>query len=243
MDRIDNKANYRSRSLVSGYDAQRRIGEDDYVNSVEVGYFVAQVRRLVGPSGSIIDMGAGTGKLSLAFAELGYSVTAFDQSEAMLERLDAKARERGLSITCRLGDIVADAPQGPVEPSYDVAVSSRVLMHVADPDAMIGHMAALSCRGIVLDAPRRASPNRLLVGWRALTGGEVYRCFDDQELIQCINRNESQVVDLTTLFVLPIGMHLLINNEKISMLMEGVFPRNLKISSTIFISARRSIKY
>lgn len=242
MDRIDNKANYRSRTLVSGYDAQRRIGEDDYVNRMEVAYFVAQVRRLAGPSGSIIDMGAGTGKLSLAFAELGYSVTAFDQSEAMLERLDAKARERGLRITCRLGDIVADAPRGAVEPSYDVAVSSRVLMHVADPDAMIGHMAALSRCGIVLDAPRRASPNRLLVGWRALTGGEVYRCFDDQELIQCINRNDSQVVDVTTLFMFPIGVHLLVNNEKISMLMEDILPRNFRFSSAIFISAKKSMK-
>ena len=86
MDRIDNKANYRSPTLVTGYDARRRIGEDDYVNSLEVGYFVAQVRRLAGPSGSIIDMGAGTGKLSLALARLGYAVTAFDQSDAMLER-------------------------------------------------------------------------------------------------------------------------------------------------------------
>ncbi|CAO3441255.1 class I SAM-dependent methyltransferase [Azospirillum endophyticum] len=239
MDRIDNKANYRSRSLVSGYDAQRRIGEDDYVNSVEVGYFVAQVRRLVGPTGSIIDMGAGTGKLSLAFAELGYSVTAFDQSEAMLERLDAKARERGLSITCRLGDIVADAPQGPVEPSYDVAVSSRVLMHVADPDAMIGHMAALSRRGIVLDAPRRASPNRLLVGWRALTGGEVYRCFDDRILSKIIENKHLQVVNSTPLFVIPIAIHLKFLDKSAGDFLENHL-RILKfMSSTIFMSAKK----
>ena len=241
MDRIDNKANYRSRTLVSGYDAQRRIGEDDYVNSVEVGYFVSQVRRLAGPSGSIIDMGAGTGKLSLAFAELGYSVTAFDQSEAMLERLDAKARERGLSITCRLGDIVADAPQGPVEPSYDVAVSSRVLMHVADPDAMIGHMAALSRRGIVLDAPRRASPNQLLVGWRALTGGEVYRCFGDSALSKLIERKRFQVVNSTPLFVIPIAVHLKFFDKSTGEFLEKHL-RCLKfISSTIFLSAKKLV--
>ncbi|BAI76895.1 methyltransferase (plasmid) [Azospirillum sp. B510] len=239
MDRIDNKANYRSPTLVSEYDAQRRIGEDDYVNSVEVDYFVTQVRRLAGPSGSVIDMGAGTGKLSLAFAELGYEVIAFDQSETMLERLDAKARERGLSITCRLGDIVADAPQGMVEPSYDVAVSSRVLMHVADPDAMIGHMAALSRRGIVLDAPRRVSPNRLLVGWRALTGGEVYRCFGDSALPKLIESKGCQVVNRTPLFVVPIAAHLKFFDKSTSEFLEKNLTHLKLISSTMFISAKK----
>lgn len=239
MDSIDNKANYRSRALVTGYDAHRRIGEDDYVNGLELGYFLAQVHRLVGPTGSIIDMGAGTGKLSLAFARLGYTVTAFDQSEAMLERLSAKARAEGLAITCRQGDIVADAPDGAGPPAYDAAVSSRVLMHVADPDAMIRHMAILSRRGIVLDAPRRASPNRLLVGVRALTGGEVYRCFDDQALLDGVARQGLRVIDATPLFTLPIGLHLALGNRNLSKTAERMLTGARGFASTLFVSAEK----
>ncbi|MBP2232977.1 SAM-dependent methyltransferase [Azospirillum agricola] len=240
MDSIDNKANYRSRTLVTDYDAKRRIGEDDYVNSLEVAYFTAQVQRLTGPTGSVIDMGAGTGKLSLAFARLGYAVTAFDQSEAMLERLDAKARAEGLTIACRLGDIVADAPQDPVEPAHDVAVSSRVLMHVADPDAMIGHMAALSRKGIVLDAPRRASPNLLLVKARALTGGEVYRCFDDRALAASVTRQGFRTIDATPMFTLPIGLHLALGNKALSTTLERGLSVARGVASTLFLAAERT---
>ncbi|MGF7176532.1 class I SAM-dependent methyltransferase [Azospirillum doebereinerae] len=239
MDSIDNKANYRSRALVAGYDAERRIDKDDYVNDREVGYFTAQIRCLVGPAGSIVDMGAGTGKLSLAFARLGYAVTAFDQSEAMLERLDAKARAEGLSIACRLGDIVADAPNHPVEPTHDAAVSSRVLMHVADPDAMIGHMAALSRKGIVLDAPRRASPNRLLVALRARTGGEVYRCFDDRALTGSVARQGLRVIDATPIFTLPIGLHLALGNKPLSTALEHGLAFGRCFASTLFLAAER----
>ncbi len=240
MDSIDNKVNYRSRELVTRYDAQRRINEDDYVNNRELDYFTSRILRLVGPTGSIIDMGAGTGKLSLAFARLGYAVTAFDQSEAMLECLEAKARAEGLDIVCRLGDIVNHAPQPPMEPTYDAAVSSRVLMHVADPDAMIGHMTALSRKGIVLDAPRRVSPNRLLVALRARIGGEVYRCFEDGVIMDSVARQGFQVIDATPMFNVPIGLHLALRNKSLSAFLERSTTPFRVFSSTLFVTAKRA---
>jgi len=239
MDRIDNKANYRSRELVTGYDDQRRIDKDDYVNNRELDYFISRIRHLIGSTGSIIDMGAGTGKLSLAFARLGYSVTAFDQSEAMLERLEDKAKAQGLTIACRLGDIVNDAPRVAIEPSYDAAVSSRVLMHVADPEAMIKHMVMLSRKGIVLDAPRRFSPNRLLIALRAWTGGEVYRCFEDCALMDSVARQGFKVIDATPMFNVPIGLHLALRNKSLSALLERSTTAMRTFSSTLFITAKR----
>ena len=240
MDTIDNKANYRSRELVTDYDEQRRIDKDDYVNNRELDYFTYQIRRLIGSTGSIIDMGAGTGKLSLAFARLGYSVTAFDQSEAMLERLEAKAKAQGLTIACRLGDIVNDAPRVAIEPSYDAAVSSRVLMHVADPEAMIKHMVMLSRKGVVLDAPRWSSPNRLLIALRAWTGGEVYRCFEDYVLMDSVARQGFKVIDATPMFNVPIGFHLALRNKPLSALIERSTAAIQNFSSTLFITAKRA---
>jgi 2-polyprenyl-3-methyl-5-hydroxy-6-metoxy-1,4-benzoquinol methylase len=240
MAAIDNKANYRSRTLVDGYDAHRRISEaDDYVNRLEVDYFTAAARRLAGPSGSVIDFGAGTGKLSLAFARLGYAVTALDQSEAMLERLQAKAAAEGLAIDCRLADIVADASLAPAAPTHDVAVSSRVLMHVADPAVMIGHMAALARRGIVFDAPRRRSPNSLLVALRARAGGEVYRCFDDAAVRALVAGAGLTLLDATGLFTLPIGLHLALGRPVLSRLLEAAAAPARSFASSLFVTAER----
>lgn len=239
MDEIDNKANYRSQALVAGYDTHRRIGEDDFVNDVEVGYFTAQVRQLAGPSGTVVDVGAGTGKLSLAMARLGYEVTAFDQSEAMLQRLRDKAAAEGLRIACRLVDIVADRPEEEPGSGFDVAISSRVLMHVADPEAMIARMAALSRRGIVFDAPRRLSPNRLLTMARALTGGEVYRCFDDGALVDTVTRQGLRTIDVSPLFVLPIGLHLKLRSQSLSRGLERMLGFARPFASSVFIAATR----
>src|SRR5919204_923870 len=47
----------------------------------------------------VLDVGAGTGSLSLLAAELGHRVTALDLSEVMLSKARAKAEERGLDLT------------------------------------------------------------------------------------------------------------------------------------------------
>lgn len=240
---IDNKAVYARPEVAARFDAERRIGEDDFVYRWEIGHFLAQARRIMaagggagggeGP-GSLIDVGAGTGKLALAFARQGWRVTAFDHSEAMLDRLRHKAAAEGLEIACRTGDVLAlDGER------HDVAVSSRVLMHVADPAAMIARMTALAARGVVLDAPRRLSPNRLLVLARALTGGEVYRCFDDGFLRDAFAAQGFDTVALVRMFALPISLHVKLRSPGVSRLIEtGLTPFGA-LASTAFVTAVR----
>jgi SAM-dependent methyltransferase len=59
---------------------------------------VQVVRELVSPPASVVDFGAGTGRVSLPLSELGYHVTAVDPSAAMLARL-AKKERTGASVT------------------------------------------------------------------------------------------------------------------------------------------------
>src|SRR5215472_8651986 len=59
--------------------------------------WAATLRHLLpAPPAAVLDMGAGTGFLSLLLAAQGYQVTAADISPGMLARLRAKAADRGL---------------------------------------------------------------------------------------------------------------------------------------------------
>lgn len=53
---------------------------------------------------SILDIGCGTGELSLLIAEMGYTVTGVDLSSKMLSKARSKALAKGLEIRFEMGD-------------------------------------------------------------------------------------------------------------------------------------------
>lgn len=81
-------------------------------------------------SAEILDVATGTGYVALAAAALGHQVTATDLSPQMLEELNARAADRGLSVDARLGDAVApDFPPA----SFDVVTSRHLLWTLREP--------------------------------------------------------------------------------------------------------------
>ncbi|HMB80747.1 MAG TPA: class I SAM-dependent methyltransferase [Vicinamibacterales bacterium] len=80
------------------------------------------------PSGAaILDVGAGTGRVTLTLTSLGFRVTALDPARAMLETLRAKAEPRPTRLVRAEGASLPFASD-----SFDAVVLSRILYLMSD---------------------------------------------------------------------------------------------------------------
>lgn len=81
-----------------------------------------------------LDVGCGTGFLSLELAARGHRVTGIDLAPAMLEKARRKATEAGYDVRFQEGD----AEQAPFPAaSFDLVVSRHVLWTLSHPEAAI----------------------------------------------------------------------------------------------------------
>jgi SAM-dependent methyltransferase len=91
----------------------------------------ALVRLLPPAPARVLDVGAGTGFLSLPAARLGHRVTAVDLSTGMLARLRAKAAAEDLDIE------VVVAPAEEVPGGFDAVIEHHLVWTLPDPEATI----------------------------------------------------------------------------------------------------------
>jgi SAM-dependent methyltransferase len=112
------------------------------------------------PRRRIVDLGSGTGTGTLALVQRfdGADVTAVDVSAPLLDRLRAKARERG--VAARIRTIQADLDAGwPPTGSVDLVWASSSLHHMADPDRVLTQVfAALEPGGVLAVAEMDSFP-------------------------------------------------------------------------------------
>ncbi|MFF4303669.1 class I SAM-dependent methyltransferase [Streptomyces sp. NPDC001601] len=90
------------------------------------------------PPADVLDLGCGTGSLSLLAAEQGHRVTGADSSPAMVER--ARAKLAGRDAVFLLGDAAAP-PVG--ERLFDVVLVRHVLWALPDPARVLRHWRGL----------------------------------------------------------------------------------------------------
>jgi SAM-dependent methyltransferase len=91
---------------------------------------------------SVLDVGAGTGAMSLLASELGHDVTALDLAPAMLAQARSKAEERGLAITFVVGR-ADEPPPGP----FDAVMERHVLWTSPNPVATLRAWRAVTRPG------------------------------------------------------------------------------------------------
>lgn len=89
---------------------------------------------------TILDVGCGTGSLSVILARLGHTVTGIDVSPAMLARAQAKANVYGQTIAFHVMDAATPqfAPQ-----SFDIIVCRHVVWALPEPAQVLQRWVSL----------------------------------------------------------------------------------------------------
>ncbi|PBC77411.1 methyltransferase family protein [Streptomyces sp. TLI_235] len=92
------------------------------------------------PPAHVLDLGCGTGSLSLLLARQGHRVTGVDLAPRMIARARAKLAATGLQATFALGDAASppDRPGG-----YDVLLTRHLVWTLPDPHAALQHWVTL----------------------------------------------------------------------------------------------------
>jgi FkbM family methyltransferase len=117
---------------------------------------VEVITGLLPPGGSIVDFGAGTGRLAIPLARAGYRVTAVEPSSAMLEQL--RQRDAAVQVDC----VHAAMQDFESAARFDLAICVfTVVTYLLDEQALAAAMGAasrcLKSRGKLLaDVPSRA---------------------------------------------------------------------------------------
>lgn len=101
-------------------------------NPAVMAAWTAALERLL-PAGSarVLDVGAGTGFLSLIAARLGHKVTAVDLSTQMLDKLQMSARNEGLEI-----EVVVSPADKPPQ-GFDAVMERHLLWTLPDPQSAL----------------------------------------------------------------------------------------------------------
>jgi ubiquinone/menaquinone biosynthesis C-methylase UbiE len=171
----------------------------------------------------VADIGAGTGRLTIPFLELGAEVTACDASQHMLDVLEEKVKNPNLK-TVRIDAQQLTFP----DRSFDCVLSFRLLMHVVDWKKALAEICRISRDWVVIDLPPRRGFLVLAPIWhrvRMLFSKNVqsYRTFPMQEVKEELRRNEYEIQEIDSGFFLPLVIHRLVGSETFTRSSERLF--------------------
>lgn len=222
---MDNTSIYRERWCAEGYDDDRFSGSfGRYLEEREVELYCALIDD---HDGSVLDVGAGTGKLSLPLIRAARTVVSTDASGEMLGIAVGKAATEALPMRPAVSDIhdlcFADD-------SFDCVLCSRVLMHLKDWRKAVSELCRVSGGVVVLDFPPRLSfagfdgPFKWVRGlFSPRTRG--YRTFGVQSVLREFERNGFRIEIVRREFFLPIAVHRRLNRPQLSLAIERLCTR------------------
>jgi SAM-dependent methyltransferase len=103
--------------------------------SEQLPFGAAELLSAVAGAGRVLDLGCGSGKLTVALARAGAAVTGIDSSRERLEQARRRADESGVELQLVEADM--DEPLPFEDGSFDAATSRLALMAAAAPAATL----------------------------------------------------------------------------------------------------------
>lgn len=101
------------------------------------------LRGVLPPShASILDLGCGTGSVSVLLAQMGHAVTGIDLSPRMIAMAAEKARRHAVQIELQVGDAASPDISG----TFDVVLTRHVLWALPEPGMAIARWCDLLTR-------------------------------------------------------------------------------------------------
>lgn len=92
------------------------VYDDWYAEVTDVEATTARVVATLGSeTGRVLELGIGTGRLALPLADRGLEVVGIDSSQAMLDRLAERQRDRAAPVVTVCGDMATELPDGPFD--------------------------------------------------------------------------------------------------------------------------------
>jgi ubiquinone/menaquinone biosynthesis C-methylase UbiE len=176
---------------------------------------------------SVLDVGAGTGKLSLPLLEQRRQVVSLDASLEMLSVAKSKALHAGLKLLPVICD-VHNLCFG--DHTFECVVCSRVLMHLRNQDRAIDELCRVAKTAIILDFP----PLLSLAGVDSLFKRGIikfiarvqpYRAFRVRQIVRRLTGNGFEIVSVRRQFFLPVILHRMLDRPKLSEKLEGFLDR------------------
>jgi SAM-dependent methyltransferase len=105
----------------------------------------------------VLEVGAGSGRDTLALARAGAVAVVLDYSPASLELVRRQAREQGIAV----GLVRADALAMPFrDGAFDIVFHQGLLEHFRDPRPLLAENARVTARGgrVIVDVPQTFHP-------------------------------------------------------------------------------------
>lgn len=170
---------------------RRVINDFDYTHKPLLDTF----RSIRGVFDNVLDIGCGTGTVSLYFASRGSSVVGVDISKRAINLARSNAENLGLSRKVKF--LVSDFPNGKINGRYDLIVCSELLEHVLNHEkALIAINNLLRKDGYALfSVPLRSSfmyKHGLLNKFEKEVGH--LRRYDDTEFINTLKKNNFKII-------------------------------------------------
>lgn len=173
------------------------------------------------PGASVLDVGGGHGQVTGRLVEAGHVVTILGSAAS------CEARVREWTGSGRAQFLAADllAPGLP-ERSFDVVLSLRLLPHVRGVGELIGTLARLARRAVVVDYPTRRSVNAvsgLFFGLKQGVEGDTRRftVFSDREIETAFAAHGFSPRDRRPQFLAPMALYRALGSARLARALEG----------------------